>query len=225
MPLLGTAAMLLSFDVADDVVAEHDRWHTEEHLPERLAIPGFLRGTRWVARTGQPRYFVMYEVADLAVLQSQPYRDRLDHPSAWTSRMMPHYRGMTRGFCRVAASAGAGVGEAALLARFAPRGEDETALRAWLDEALPALASRPGIGSAHAFESASTPRMTAEQRIRGADAGLRWALLVTGYDADAIETLAVSGGLVDAVQSRAAPDASFATYRLHFMLTDRELGK
>ena len=46
MPLLGSAAMLLSFDVHAETIEEHDRWHTHEHLPERLAIPGFRRGTR-----------------------------------------------------------------------------------------------------------------------------------------------------------------------------------
>jgi hypothetical protein len=52
VPLLGPAAMLLSFDVLPEVVAEHDHWHTHEHLPERLSIPGFLRGTRWVSLQG-----------------------------------------------------------------------------------------------------------------------------------------------------------------------------
>ena len=62
MPLPGRAAMFLLFDVVEDAIPEHDAWHTHEHLPERLAIPGFVRGTRWVASHGQPRYFVMYEV-------------------------------------------------------------------------------------------------------------------------------------------------------------------
>ena len=42
MPLLGQAAMLLSFDMAPEANAEHDDWHTHENLPERLAIPGFI---------------------------------------------------------------------------------------------------------------------------------------------------------------------------------------
>jgi len=217
--------MLLAFDVVEAAVAEHDRWHTEEHLPERLALPGFLRGTRWVAASGGPRYFVMYEVAEVATLESEPYRDRLDNPSAWTSRMMPHYRGMTRGLCRVAASAGAGLGHAAMIVRFTPRAGSENALRAWLADELPRLSSRAGFGSAHAFESATSPRMTAEQRIRGADAGMDHALLVTGYDANAVEALARAGDVVEALTSRHAIDASFATYRLHYTLTDRELHK
>jgi hypothetical protein len=73
MPLLGPAAMLLSFDVLPQATAEHDHWHTHEHLPERLSIPGFLRGTRWVALRGRPRYLVLYEVAGLQTLTSPPY--------------------------------------------------------------------------------------------------------------------------------------------------------
>jgi hypothetical protein len=46
MPLLGSAAMRLSFDIAPELAAEHDHWHLFEHLPERLSIPGFRRGTR-----------------------------------------------------------------------------------------------------------------------------------------------------------------------------------
>src|SRR5256886_12079346 len=98
MPLLGKAAILLSFDVVEDAIPEHDDWHTHEHLPERLCIPGFVRGTRWVSLAGKPRYFVMYEVDQLATLQSEAYLERLNNPSPWTSKMMPNYRSMTRGF-------------------------------------------------------------------------------------------------------------------------------
>ena len=36
---------------------EHDfnRWYEKEHIPERLAIPGFLRAFRYRAVTGGPR--------------------------------------------------------------------------------------------------------------------------------------------------------------------------
>jgi hypothetical protein len=96
MPLLGSAAMLLSFDVVPDAVVEHDHWHTFEHLPERLSIRGFLRGTRWIALDGQPRYMVLYEVAQLATLESPAYLERLNNPTPWTRRIMPSYRGMQR---------------------------------------------------------------------------------------------------------------------------------
>ena len=79
MPLLGSAAMLLSFDIEAAAIEEHDRWHTHEHLPERLSIPGFRRGTRWISTAGDPRYMVLYEVDSLAGLPSQAEQpDSLD---------------------------------------------------------------------------------------------------------------------------------------------------
>jgi hypothetical protein len=188
--MLGRAAMLLFFDIAEAAIAEHDDWHTHEHLPERLSIPGFLRGTRWVAlRREQPRYFVIYEVRDLEVLTSEPYLARLNNPTPWTSKMMQHYRGMTRGFCSVTGRAGPGLGNAALVARFKPAG-DAPALRDRLvKELMPGLAVRPGLGGCYLFESAAAAPMTREQSIRGHDAGVDWVLVATGYDAEAVSSL------------------------------------
>jgi len=225
MPLLGQAAMLLSFDVVTDAIAEHDEWHTHEHLPERLSIPGFVRGTRWVALRGQPRYFVLYEVKQLATLTSDAYLERLNHPSPWTSKMMPHYRGMTRGFCSVTGSFGFGIGHVSLLMRFKPASAGEASLREWLlREVLPPLPSIPGIGSVHLFEGAMTPTMTNEQRIRGADAGVDWALLVTGYSEDALTNLMQSQLDVAQLAAHGALGVTDTIYRLDYSLTDRELG-
>jgi hypothetical protein len=225
MPLLGQAAMLLSFDVVADTIAEHDQWHTHEHLPERLSIPGFVRGTRWVALRGQPRYFVMYEVKQLATLTSQAYLERLNNPSPWTSKMMPHYRGMTRGFCSVTGSVGFGIGHIGLLMRFKPATGTETSLRQWLmQDALPGLPSRPGIGSAHLLEGALTPAMTKEQRIRGVDAGVDWALFITGYSQDALENLLQAELGHAQLAAHGAVDVLAATYRMDYSLTDREVG-
>jgi hypothetical protein len=224
MPVLGQAAMLLFFDVVPDAIAEHDNWHTHEHLPERLSIPGFVRGTRWVASQGQPRYFVMYEVEQLATLTSDAYLERLNNPTPWTSKMMPHYRGMSRGFCSVAGSFGSGMGHASLLLRFKPAAETAPSLRQWLlQDLLPQLPSRPGIGSVHLFEGAVTPPMTNEQRIRGADAGVDWALLVTGYDPDAVAGL-MQGDLAAAqLEKHGASGVLAAMYRLDFSVLRQEV--
>lgn len=216
--------MLLSFDVALDAIREHDEWHTREHLPERLSIPGFVRGTRWVALRGRPRYFVMYEVEQLATLTSQPYLDRLNNPSPWTSKMMPHYSGMTRGFCGITGSAGSGIGYVGLLIRFKPAPAKEAALRQWLlQDRLPKLPRLSGIGSAHLFEAAVTAKMTTEQRIRGADAAFDWALLFTGYSEDAVASLVRSDFGRARLQRHGALEPVDAVYRLQYSLTNREL--
>ena len=153
MPLLGQAAMLLTFDVAAEAIAEHDDWHTHEHLPERLSIPGFIRGTRWISLGEQPRYVVIYEVAQLATLTSEAYLQRLNNPSPWTSKMMTRYRNMNRGFCSVTGSFGLGVGHVAMLIRFKPQAGAEAQMRAWLvGQALPQLPAKAGIGGVHLLE-------------------------------------------------------------------------
>ena len=214
--------MLLSFDLAPEAIAEHDDWHTHEHLPERLSIPGFLRGSRWVATRGEPRYMVLYEVRELATLTSAAYLERLNNPSAWTSKMMPHYRGMRRGLCAVAGSVGLGMGNATCVFRFKPREEPAGSLRSWLlQEFLPTLPVRRGIGSAHLLENASAAPMTNEQRIRGADAGVDSVLLITGYEAQALGGLSLDTRRE--LERRGATEVSEGLYRIDYTLAHDEL--
>ena len=224
MPLLGSAAMLLAFDVAAEAVDEHDRWHTHEHLPERLSIPGFLRGTRWLAAEGAPRYMVLYEVASLATLTSPAYLERLDHPTPWTTKIMAYYRGMSRGLCAVLGSFGYGQGGAAALVRFTPSASQAVQLHRWLlDEALPRLSTTSGLGSAHLLQGVQPGAMTNEQRIRGADRGVDSAVIVTGYDAIAVtrhaQALLDAGGL----SGRGAGAISLATYSCSYSLARAEI--
>ena len=221
----GSAAMVLLFDIAADAIVEHDDWHTHEHIPERLAIPGFLRGSRWIARSGSPRYLMMYEVQSLATLASSPYLERLNNPSPWTAKMMRSYIGMRRALCEVAASFGSGMGASALLIPYATDEDHGSALRGWLArEALPGLVNRPGIASAHLFATGLTAAMTREQQIRGKDAGLDEAVLVTGYEMDVIAALADGELSRETFAARGATVAENAggVYQLAYSLTAGE---
>lgn len=217
--------MLLTFDIVEEAIPEHDDWHTHEHLPERLSIPGFLRGTRWVAVRGAPRYLVLYEVERLETLASPAYLDRLNHPSRWTTKMMPHYRGMSRGLCSIVHSRGVGMGHFGLLIRFKPAPDAEASLAAWLGEQLmPTLPMRAGLGSVHLLRGALSPEMTSEQRIRGADAGVDWAFLATGYRPDSLEGLAQAELSGAELGRRGASVSTSALYQAAYTLTEREVG-
>lgn len=224
MALLGSAVMVLSFDVASEAIDEHDDWHTHEHFPERLSIPGFLRGTRWVAQQGHPRYFVMYEVKELATLASAAYLERLNKPTPWTAKMMTHYRGMTRGFCTIAGSFGVGLGRAGLLIRFKPAQGVETGLRKWLlEDELAGLPAQTGLASAHVFEAALTPQVTSEQRIRGTDSAVDLALLVTGYSDASVTDLVQTRLAKEQFERHGASGYAGGVYRMEYSLTNLEL--
>ncbi|MEO8524291.1 MAG: hypothetical protein ABI460_06200 [Caldimonas sp.] len=215
MALLGNAAMLLWYDIVPEDIAAHDAWHTREHFPERVGIPGFLRAQRWVAASATgPRYLVIYEVIDIDVLSGGPYLERLNHPTPWTQRTMPSFRGMTRGFCTVRQRLGTVLGSSALSIRFTCGAADKARLEAWLDQALSALMQRDGVTSAFWLESGAAPEMTREQSIRGRDAGVDQVLLVTGYSGEAIEALALDLSAQAMVEKGAAADAAAGIYHL-----------
>ena len=216
--------MLLSFDVTTEAIPEHDDWHTHEHLPERLSIPGFLRGSRWIALHGEPRYLVLYEVADLGTLTSPAYLSRLDNPSAWTSKLMAHYRGMSRGLCSVIGSFGLGMGNLTYLVRFKSQGDAEERRRRWLlDEVLSELPVKRGMGGAHLLQGAVTTQMTNEQRIRGADAAVDSAVLVTGYDSEALLELARARLGRQQFEQHGATVAAEGLYRFDYALAQVDL--
>jgi hypothetical protein len=178
--MLGAAAVAMWWDIAPEVQAEWEDWHTREHMPERLSIPGFLRGSRWVAGAS---YFVLYELDGPATLTGPAYLERLNNPTPWSRRMMPHHRNMVRSLCEVREGFGRGV--AGMLATIQERA-DVTALR-----------ERKGISAARLLQArpmAGVPP-TAEQKMRGGDREAQWVALVGGYDADAVAQ-ALPGGTV-----------------------------
>ncbi len=184
--MLGKAAVTIWCDVAPEIREEFDHWHAHEHMPERLSIPGFRRGSRWVSADGGS-YFMLYELENEAALSSAAYLERLNNPTPWSRRMMPHHRNMVRGLCRAEASSGTALGRALLTLR------SSSAIT--LD--LAALSARKGIVAAHLLRAiAQPPPQTAEQKLRGGDASPEVVALVTGYHEAAVQAAAVAGASV-----------------------------
>ena len=109
MALLGEAALAMWWDMAPDMRAEFEHWHSHEHFPERLALPGFLRATRWAAADGGEGFFILYELQEHGALSSPEYLARLNAPTPWSTRLMPHHRNMVRSQCHVVATRGGAV--------------------------------------------------------------------------------------------------------------------
>src|SRR5216684_3284667 len=70
----GTGLLMVWADVPADKEEEFNRWYNEEHLRERLAVPGFLSGARYEAVKSGPKHLACYELEDVAVLESAEYK-------------------------------------------------------------------------------------------------------------------------------------------------------
>lgn len=224
--MLGRAAVAMWWDISPEMKAEFEDWHSHEHMPERLSTPGFLRGTRWIALSGRPSYFILYEAARLATITGGPYLERLNNPTPWSRKMMPHHLNMVRSLCRVRESFGGGVANALATVRFSAAAGKRRSLFHWLaTEALPALPAQKGLTCACLLQSHAPAGVapTTEQKIRGHDRAAEAILLVGGYDVEAVRA-AVEGALgADRLASHGAvPKRTEGFYRPAFSLTARD---
>lgn len=189
MALLGSGALAMWWDIAPDIRAEFEDWHTHEHFPERMRVPGFRRGSRWADADGGEGFFILYEMESYATLTSPEYRAHLNAPTPWSAKMMPHHRNMVRSQCHVLESNGGALSRYMLTVRLSPA--DEAALRPALRDLAATIAKKPGIASGHLLRT-ETPALaqTTEQKIRSGDAAADWIYLAAGYEREALEALA-----------------------------------
>lgn len=189
MALLGGSALAMWWDMAPDMRAEFEHWHSHEHFPERLALPGFLRASRWSAVDGGQGFFILYELEAHGALSSPEYLARLNAPTPWSTKLMPHHRNMVRAQTRVLHSHGAAVARNAMTLRLSPREGEAERLQAGLRAMIEELPLRGGMAGAHLLRT-ETPAIatTTEQKIRGnADKSADWIFVVNAYELDAVK--------------------------------------
>jgi hypothetical protein len=228
VPLRGQGVLIIWRTVTSEADEDALRWHNTEHMAERCAVPGFLRGRRYVAVSSPRHYLDLYETETVETIRSAPYLARLDEPTPWTRRLVPHFRGTYRVGCRVIASAGRGLAGATLTVRIRPMAGRGDELRAWLaGPARSALRDLAAVTATHLLETVpETTRIpTAEGELRGATSGTPadpWplVLLVEANDPEALESLA--GGPLHPVRLAdhgAEPGAAVAgVYRLQLAM-------
>lgn len=167
---------------------EFNDWYTREHLPERVAIPGFQRGRRYVRwEDEQPsaqKYLTLYETESVETLASAPYLDRLDNPTEWTRRILPRFKRSARAACRVTGSIGVGIGGSLATLQFEPASTKEDELRHWLlTIAMPNAVEQPDVIAIHLCEAdVEATRAKDDTEESGAAGGrwpsVRWMILV-----------------------------------------------
>ena len=89
--------LLVTMDPPPDVEEEFNDWYDTEHVPDRLAIEGFESGRRFVCVSGWPKYLALYDLREIGVLESEPYRKlSWGSFSPWTKRILNKVKGQYR---------------------------------------------------------------------------------------------------------------------------------
>ena len=226
MSLLGKAAVAMWWNIRPEQRSEFGDWHSHEHFPERMSIPGFRRGSRWTSTLDAEGFFVFYELDQYETLTSKGYLDRLNAPTPWSTKMMPHHLNMVRSQCRVEASFGGGVATSLATIRLSSQSGKEAPLYAALGQRLQELASKPGLTGAHLLitDTPKTSSPTTEQRIRGSDGAADWIILLSGYDPNVVREVASNQLSALALRSIGAQETSaMGCYSLAFTVTPLDL--
>ena len=169
MSLLGDGAIAIWHDVPLEIRADYYEWHNREHQLERVAIPGFRRGRRYIALAGEPDFFTLYETDGPQVQSGADYLLRLNNPTLWTRSVAPRLTQNIRSLCKVVVSLGPSQGGLLATLRYdvpEPRAEEQR--RYLAHRVLPELADRPGIVGVHlcVADHAASMVQTEEKRNR-----------------------------------------------------------
>lgn len=114
---MSSAFLIFANDVVSEQRAAYERWHGGHHVPQRFTVPGILRATRYQTSGGSPGYLTVYDLADIAVLNSPEYRRLAEQPDAVTLAMRPYLRNPLRLACRALAGADCPHGEFLVMLR------------------------------------------------------------------------------------------------------------
>jgi hypothetical protein len=195
--LAGEAVVAIWNGIAPEARVGFYDWHINEHMPERVGIPGFRRGRRFVAADSDthPDFFTLYEADTMEVLKSADYANRLNDPTPGTRTHVARFLNTQRALARVLNSEGPGMGGAMLTVRFDADSGAAAALGVVTCEARRA----PRIAGAHlcrADEAASAVRSRESQDRADIEVPPRWFLLIEATDttalADAVPAAALS---------------------------------
>ena len=88
-------------------VGEFHEWYETEHIPARMAIPGFAGAQRFEAIEGWPHHLAVYWLDDLGTLETPEYARLKREGTARSERMLGSVERFTRYICELVSDTGA----------------------------------------------------------------------------------------------------------------------
>jgi hypothetical protein len=96
---IGGTIMVVMMEVDPKHEEEFNRWYNEEHLPERLSIPGYISARRFKLEEGNGvlKYLCIWELEDATPLHSEEHRAQQRRPSPLRDAAHSHITQRARG--------------------------------------------------------------------------------------------------------------------------------
>ena len=149
---------MAGFDCSNVAADEFNAWYDTEHIPERMAVKGFINAQRWVGADNPQLALATYDLEHVRVLEDPAYTMRKgEGRSPWSRRI----GSKARLFVRIVGEqllpgteAGPDAAGGLLMVAFNVQPAADADFKAWSDqEHLPALAKVPGVLSARRFRA------------------------------------------------------------------------
>jgi len=185
-------------DLKPTTELEFQEWHFRQHMLERLSIPGFVLGSRYVSVDSKstvnstPLVFNYYITESPEVLTCDHYLKLLNNPTEWSTRVMPSLQNVVRSAGRVVASVGKGQGGAIATLRVSPLPDKQNQFEDWFTtDGLRQLLKHPGIVIVHLWKADSTASSvkTVESRARTNSPDMTdWVIAIEGNDVEFVRS-------------------------------------
>lgn len=168
-PAAAPGLLFVACDIEAADEADFNRWYDQEHVEERVRIPGFLSGARYVSLAGGRKYLGLYRTRSLDVFGSAGYRAAFERQTPWSVAQLDRMRQPIRRVCAVRAVTGFGSGSHLAVLPLAPNPATD-ALAARAAETGRRLAAQPGFVQSYLLVpdpalSTPLPRESTDHRV------------------------------------------------------------
>ena len=206
--------LLVWTDIPQALDRDFNEWYNREHMPERiLGLDGFVRGRRFVAYEGGPRYLALYDTRSVAVFHTEPYLALKRDYDAVSLRFVPNFKNTAKFAAEITAKAGSAEGGFVAVVPIARAPGRADGLRAWIAKSiLPEALALPGVVSAwYAERNEDAVAMAKQDHLRTTDRILDGLLVIEATSNEALNAVAplldwdrlkTQGGVADAPAAR-----------------------
>lgn len=190
-------SLVVLTDIDRDDEAAFNDWYDREHMRDRVrAVPGYLRGRRFVARGDGPKYLAIYDLQQ-GVLESAAYRAIVRNPDQKSQYFIPRLRNASRAVMRQIAQYGEGEGSLIALANFAVEPNRATDFAAAVErDLMPQLNVLQGVIAMTLLKAEpSDPAQGGVATLKKVERRMDWLLII---DSGASVALAAATERIDA---------------------------